>query len=363
MDEHLHSLVTTVQRHSNTQTCRKKGTSCRFQYPKLPADKTLIAKPPDEEKEPVKAAEQNAKYMDILAKMHDILSDQSATHKSLPDILKEAVISYEDYHSALKTSKRGRTVVLKRKPSEINTNYYNPHLLKAWEANIDVQYCLDPYACIAYMVAYITKDEREINHVLQAVSSEEPNEDWKQKMKRCGRAFLNAREVSAQEAVYRLLSFPLFKCSFRTVFVPAYLPEKRVLLLKPKSVIQGMEDEEEDIFMKNIIDKYAARPEKLKNLCLAYFSIWYCSTSNTAKPDTDDEEEKEEVETTGKVIQLNNNMGLMRKAKKKNQLFYATINCQNRNSQKNTFISKFCSICHGKMNRSSSSCHHLKNII
>ena len=48
--------------------------------------------------------------------------------------------------------------------------------------------------------------------------------------------------------------------------------------------------------MKNIIDKYAARPEKLKCLCLAYFSIWYCSTSKASKPaDTDDEEEKEEV--------------------------------------------------------------------
>ena len=328
-DEHLHSLVTTVQRHSHTHTCRKKGTSCRFHYPKLPSDKTLIAKPPDEEKEPVKAAERNAKYMDILAKMHDILSDQSATHKSLRDILKQAVISYEDYHSALQTSKRGRTVVLKRKPSEINTNYYNPHLLKAWEANIDVQYCLDPYACIAYMVAYITKDEREMSHVLQAVSSEEPNEDWKQKMKRCGRAFLNAREVSAQEAVYRLLSFPLFKCSFRTVFVPADLPEKRVLLMKPKCVIQGMEDEDEDIFMKNIIDKYAARPQKLKSLCLAYFSIWYCSTSNVSKPaDTDDEDEKKEVETTGKVIQLNNNIGLMRKAKKPAVLCYHKLSEQ-----------------------------------
>ena len=81
-DEHLHSLVTTVQRHSHTQTCRNKGTSCRFHYPKLPADKTLIAKPTDEEKEPVKVAEQNAKYIDILAKTHDTLSDQSATQKS-----------------------------------------------------------------------------------------------------------------------------------------------------------------------------------------------------------------------------------------------------------------------------------------
>ena len=63
-----------------------------------------------------------------------------------------------------------KTVVLKRKPSEINTNYYNPHLL---EANKDVQYRLDPYACIAYMVAYITKDEREMSYLLQA---EEPNE-------------------------------------------------------------------------------------------------------------------------------------------------------------------------------------------
>ena len=47
---------------------------------------------------------------------------------------------------------------------------------------------------------------------------------------------------------------------------------------------------------------------KLKSL--AYFSIWY------------DEEEKEEVETTGKVIQLNDNIGLMRKAKQTAVLRY-----------------------------------------
>ena len=33
--------------HHHTQTCRKKGTECRFGFPKLPPPETIIAKQPD----------------------------------------------------------------------------------------------------------------------------------------------------------------------------------------------------------------------------------------------------------------------------------------------------------------------------
>ena len=44
--------------------------------------------------------------------------------------------------------------------------------------------------------------------------------------------------------------------------------------MKRKCVIQGMEGEDEDIFILITIYKYAARPQKLNSLCLPYFSIW-----------------------------------------------------------------------------------------
>ena len=75
--------------------------------------------------------------------------------------------------------------------------------------------------------------------------------------------------------MYRLLSFPLVKSSFSTVFVPADLPSKRVAFLKPVSMINAMEDEEEDIFATSMLDRYIARPNNLLECCLAYFAISY----------------------------------------------------------------------------------------
>jgi hypothetical protein len=56
------------------------------------------------------------------------------------------------------------------------------------------------------------------------------------------RKFLSHREVSAQEAVYRLLSLPLVKGSRQVVFVPTHLPENKTKLLKPMKVIQELDD-------------------------------------------------------------------------------------------------------------------------
>ena len=46
------------------------------------------------------------------------------------------------------------TLLLKRTPAEIRINSYNSDLLKAWQANMDIQYILDPYACAVYILSY-----------------------------------------------------------------------------------------------------------------------------------------------------------------------------------------------------------------
>ena len=55
--------------------------------------------------------------------------------KDLIDVVNEenpddAKITLENYHEALSISERGKTVVLKRKPSEIWVNNYNPHFMQ-----------------------------------------------------------------------------------------------------------------------------------------------------------------------------------------------------------------------------------------
>jgi hypothetical protein len=80
----------------------------------------------------------------------------------------------------------------------------------------------------------MAEDEREMSTVLRNVFRELHNQDWREQVKSCANALLNACELSEQEAMYRLLSLPPFKCNFSTVFVPANL-----------SFIVSMEDEDE----------------------------------------------------------------------------------------------------------------------
>ena len=107
------------------------------------------------------------------------------------------------------------TLFLKRKPSEIRINIYNTNLLKAWQANMDIQYVLDPYACATYILSYITKEQRGMSKLLEKASEEarSGNKDITDRVRHIGNKFLNAVEISAQEAVYLVLQMPLRRSS------------------------------------------------------------------------------------------------------------------------------------------------------
>ena len=53
------------------------------------------------------------------------------------------------------------TLLLKRSPSEIRINSYNSALLKTWQANMDIQYILDPYACAVCIFCHILPKDKE----------------------------------------------------------------------------------------------------------------------------------------------------------------------------------------------------------
>ena len=48
---------------------------------------------------------------------------------------------YIDAFHWIKTKGNQTAILLKRTPKEINVNNYNRTLTKAWQANIDVQFC------------------------------------------------------------------------------------------------------------------------------------------------------------------------------------------------------------------------------
>ena len=114
-------------------------------------------------------------------------------------------------------------MVLKRDVNEACINQYSKSLLKCWDANMDIQYVVDAYACVVYIISYISKSEREMGLLLsnaQREASKEGNVSAKEALKNLGTVFLHNRDVSAQEAVYRLTNMHLKECSGRVVFVP-----------------------------------------------------------------------------------------------------------------------------------------------
>lgn len=76
--------------------------------------------------------------------------------------------------------------MLKRQVDKVWINQYNKSLLKCWNANLDIQYVADAYACIVY-ISYISKAEREIGLLLgnaQKEASKQGNVDNKDAFKK-----------------------------------------------------------------------------------------------------------------------------------------------------------------------------------
>ena len=74
-----------------------------------------------------------------------------------------------DYNKALCVSLKGKSIVYRRQPQEVNINSYNPVVSKAWQAKMDLQFDCNLYACIHYIISYVTKDEREMEQGLKEV--------------------------------------------------------------------------------------------------------------------------------------------------------------------------------------------------
>ena len=92
---------------------------------------------------------------------------------------------------------------------------------------MDVQFVLDPYACAVYILSYITEGQKGISKLLDKASKEanSGNKDIVNRVRHIGKAFLNAAEISAQEAVYLVLQMPLRRSSREFQFINTSNPD------------------------------------------------------------------------------------------------------------------------------------------
>ena len=190
---------------------------------------------------------------------------------------KKLRLNEESYILALRHTIKRSILFLKRLPSEIRLNNYNTQLLKAWRANMDIQYVLDPYACATYILSYITKGQRGMSRLLEEAKEEvkSGNRDITQKVRHIGNKFLNAVEISTQEAAHLVLQIPMRRSTRDFQFMNNSHPDERTFLLKKLDKIKELPDNSCDIESDNIIERYQRRPKQLENICLADFVVWF----------------------------------------------------------------------------------------
>ena len=253
-------------------------------------------------------------------------SKDLSTDISLQEVLDRAQVTLHDYTKSLSISKSGCSIILKRKPSEQSVNYYSPAILKASEANMDIQYVISAYACVMYIASYVLKAEKGMGELLKQAAREMEQGNMRQQLNKLGSVFLTNCKVSAQEAVYRVLSIPLQRCTRSVVFINTD-KESRDALLLPFSQLQKLDDDNEDVYCKNIIDRYAVRPKHCEDMCLAQFAANY--TYNRGNENCIGQDESEfaheldsdipdgsDETTHTNVIKLQNGLSQMRKRKR-----------------------------------------------
>ena len=174
----------------------------------------------------------NNQELTVLSKVQKLIADGN-TDLSLAELLDKAEVTEKDYIDALEVSTNGNVVVLKRDPGECFINNYNPSVMLVW---------LNAYACIMYVASYIMKTERSMGELLKRVAAEARIDELKYQLRKVGSAFLTHREVSAQEAVYRILSLPMKQLSRSVVFVNTNPKNERIAVLKDNASLSHLED-------------------------------------------------------------------------------------------------------------------------
>ena len=357
-DTELHEIVTSVQTHSknHTKSCRKGGKVCRYNFPKPPSNRTFICEPVDhiqgnEDDPNYQAALDNSKEEENQAKqtlktIWELLADSDADKTEWNEILNRAAITQSEFEKCLATLAQRRTPYLKRRVKDQWINNYNPHLIRCWNGNMDIQYVLDPYAVAMYIVSYITKSEREMGDLLKNAQREasEGNTNAIQQLRKLGSVYLQNREISVMGAIYLICSMPLRHSTRNVIFLQTSSDGQKISL--PLKQLQANAGKSEQVWMPTQIEKYLGRPNSAKynNMCMARFFSSHYQVSNAAgngsadsDDESDEETESEEVEDIN-VSSQRHDTNKQRQQSKPIQLTNSSVRMKERSTGKPAVI-------------------------
>jgi len=126
-------------------------------------------------------------------------------------------------------------IFLKRNDKEVFINQYNETIIRAWQANMDIQFVTNAQAVIRYILDYMCKPEHELGDTMKAAMKDLPqNCAPRERLKKLGNVFMNARVLSAQEAAMRAIGLPLINLSRTVVFINTNRPANCMRILKSR---------------------------------------------------------------------------------------------------------------------------------
>ena len=202
------------------------------------------------------------------------VKSKTNTDLTFEQFLIQLEMNLEDYLLAIRSSIQRPKVFFKRSVSDVRINNYNTVLITCWEANMDI---LDPFACVSYIVSYISKGQRGLSNLLQDACTEvrEMDSDIRQPNCRIGNQFLSSVEIGAQEAVYLVLQMPLRRCTRDVVYVDTSKPDDRTGLLNSMSELKDLPTNSRNVESDNVLKRYKRRSKQLERLCYADVAACY----------------------------------------------------------------------------------------
>lgn len=208
------------QTHKCTNTCRKQSRgqkACRFGAPFPPMDQTRILSPLPDEYE--MSAEESKKIREFIKKMNNLLEEGQI--ESFDEFLLSMECSIEEFIHIIRSQLKCCKIFVKRTPKDCRVNTYNKKILLLMQSNMDIQFVLDPYACIGYIVDYINKASRGVSSLMRSCVEHLKLGDYsiRQKLKAVANTFYNGAEISTQEAAWCRLRLPMSSSSVGVIFI------------------------------------------------------------------------------------------------------------------------------------------------
>ena len=133
-------------------------------------------------------------------------------------------------------------------------------------------------------------------------------DDRSKQMKKMADVYFKNREMSVQEAVFRVCSLRMKDSTRNVNFIPTDEHATRISLpLRQVEALAKSGDTDTSIWMSNIIDKYKARPhsEEFNKMCMAQFASEF-----RILPDS------QQIHDSKNEFILSNNMGKIKRRSK-----------------------------------------------